>query len=93
MSGKHILKNKKIEGATVYDITPTILYYMGFPVGRDMDGRVLVDAIEDSYLENRPARFIDTYEKYKNQTTQKPIRSLFDEDKIKDKMRSLGYIN
>lgn len=93
ISGKHILRNKKITTATIYDIAPTILYYMGFPVPKDMDGKVLVEAIKEDYIKRNPIRYIDTYETFKDKTIQKPIRSLFDEERIKEKMRSLGYIN
>jgi len=93
ISGEHILRNKKIMSANIYDITPTILYYMGIPIAKDMDGKVLLEAIEEDYIKRNPIRYIDTYETAKDKTVQKPIRSLFDEERIKEKMRSLGYIN
>lgn len=93
ISGKDIQQNKVMGTATIYDVTPTILYYMGLPVAEDMDGKVLVEGIEDDYLKKNPVKYIDTYETDKKDTIQKPIRSLSDEDILKDKMRSLGYIN
>lgn len=93
ISGRYILRNKEIAGATVYDLAPTILYYMGFPVPRDMDGKVLVEAVEKNYLHNHPLAYIDTYETNKNEIARKPIRSPLDEERMKEKMRSLGYIN
>lgn len=93
ISGKGIHQNKVIEAATIYDVTPTILYYMGLPVAEDMDGKVLVEGIEDNYLKKNPIKYIGTYETDKKDTIQKPIRSLSDEEILKDRMRSLGYIN
>jgi predicted AlkP superfamily phosphohydrolase/phosphomutase len=92
ISGKNIYPNNLIESATVYDITPTILYLMGLPIGKDMKGKVLVEAIDTTYLKKHPIKYIETYETSKQEKPQKPIRSPIDEEKIKERMRSLGYI-
>ncbi len=93
VSGKNICRNKKINSATIYDITPTILYYLGLPVAKDMDGRVLFEAFEECYLRKTPIQYITTYEtEDKKGKVEKPIRSP-DEEMIKERMRSLGYIN
>jgi tetratricopeptide (TPR) repeat protein len=47
MKGPHILQDERIYGATLLDVTPTILTLFGLPVGGDMDGRVLVQAFEE----------------------------------------------
>jgi len=47
MKGPHIQQDERIYGATLLDVTPTILTLFGLPVGVDMDGRVLVQAFED----------------------------------------------
>jgi predicted AlkP superfamily phosphohydrolase/phosphomutase/tetratricopeptide (TPR) repeat protein len=47
MKGPHIRQDERIYGATLLDVTPTILTLLGLPVGEDMDGRVLVQAFED----------------------------------------------
>ena len=44
MKGPHIKQDERIYGATLLDITPTILTLFGLPVGGDMDGRVLVQS-------------------------------------------------
>lgn len=46
MSGPGIKKGQAIYGASLLDITPTALTLLGVPVGADMDGRVLVEAID-----------------------------------------------
>ncbi len=46
MRGPGVLSDERIYGATLLDITPTILSVFGLPVGQDMDGRVLVQAFE-----------------------------------------------
>lgn len=54
IKGKGIKKGVKINGAAIIDIAPTILYIMGLPIPSDMDGKVLKDAIDSTYLESNP---------------------------------------
>jgi len=44
--GPNIKKDKITFGASVLDLTPTLLHLMGLPIGEDMDGRVLVNIFE-----------------------------------------------
>jgi len=39
ISGPGIKQNEKLYGATLLDVTPTILSLLGLPIGADMDGR------------------------------------------------------
>ncbi len=47
LRGANIKQDERIYGATLLDITPTILTLFGLPVAADMDGRVLVQAFEE----------------------------------------------
>ena len=47
MKGPHVQQDERIYGASLLDVTPTILTLFGLPVGADMDGRVLVQAFEE----------------------------------------------
>ncbi|HTA25243.1 MAG TPA: alkaline phosphatase family protein [Terriglobales bacterium] len=47
MKGANIKQDERVYGATLLDMTPTILTLFGLPVGEDMDGRVLVQAFEE----------------------------------------------
>ena len=46
IQGPGIKRDERISGATLLDITPTVLTLFGLPVGRDMPGRVLTGAFE-----------------------------------------------
>jgi tetratricopeptide (TPR) repeat protein len=48
MKGPYVQQDERIYGATLLDVTPTILTLFGLPVGADMDGRVLVQAFEQA---------------------------------------------
>jgi predicted AlkP superfamily phosphohydrolase/phosphomutase len=47
--------------ASVLDLTPTILYYLGLPVARDMDGFARTDIFRPTFTASRPITFIPTY--------------------------------
>ncbi|RLD55903.1 MAG: hypothetical protein DRJ05_12165, partial [Bacteroidetes bacterium] len=46
MKGNHIKKDERIYGASLLDITPTILTLFGLPVAEDMDGHPLINIFE-----------------------------------------------
>ena len=47
MRGARIREDERVYGATLLDVTPTILTLFGLSVGEDMDGRVLVQAFDE----------------------------------------------
>lgn len=49
VKGPGIKEDELLHGASVLDITPTVLTFFGLPVGRDMDGRPLLDAMKDPF--------------------------------------------
>lgn len=53
ISGPGIRKDERIYGATLLDITPTLLALFGLPAGEDMSGRVLVEAFEKPQVPDR----------------------------------------
>ena len=48
VNGPGIKKDKLVFGASLLDITPTLLAIYGLPIGEDMDGKVLVDIFKDT---------------------------------------------
>src|SRR5205085_4558913 len=63
MMGPHVVKGGNISGATVLDITPTILAMFGLPTARDMDGRPIPGGLNEAVLKRieRETR-LQTYE-------------------------------
>jgi predicted AlkP superfamily phosphohydrolase/phosphomutase len=49
--------------ASVVDVVPTILYFMGLPVAHDMDGYAVTEVFRREFRDNRPMAFIQTYER------------------------------
>ena len=59
--GEGIRPGATPRAASVVDIAPTILYLMGLPVARDMDGRVLTEILEEDFARAHPLTFIPSY--------------------------------
>lgn len=91
MWGKDILSGQRLDGARIEDPAPTILYLLGLPVPKDLDGRVLSEALSPSLLSSRPPEYRDP-----------PVTSADDdaggyleqeeEEQIRDALRGFGYI-
>ncbi|MBD3349240.1 MAG: hypothetical protein GF400_08620 [Candidatus Eisenbacteria bacterium] len=90
--GPGIAAGERIEGATILDVTPTVLAALGLPAARDMDGRPLASAFEPSFLDRHPIDEIATYETGERAGTEAPAESPVDEEE-KELLRSLGYID
>jgi len=48
---------------SIVDLTPTVLYYMGLPVGRDMDGFARTDLFARAYTVEHSVSYVGTHEK------------------------------
>ena len=53
LNGPGIKKDERIYGASILDVTPTILTMYGLPIGADMDGNVLVNAFEEQIIPDK----------------------------------------
>ena len=62
VAGEGIRPGPLPAGASVLDVAPTLLYLMGLPVARDMEGRVLTEILEPEFARQRPVTFIPSYE-------------------------------
>jgi hypothetical protein len=81
--GPGIRRGVRIADAGIMDIAPTVLYLLDLPVGRDMEGRVLKEALDPRLLAARSVKWV-------------PIRGAASgaepKDRLLDDLRSLGYI-
>jgi predicted AlkP superfamily phosphohydrolase/phosphomutase len=60
--GDGIERGATVRGASVVDVAPTILYLLGLPVARDMEGRVLTELVTPAFAGENPLTFIPSYE-------------------------------
>lgn len=61
--GRPVARGRLATRASLVDVTPTLLYFLGLPVGRDMDGYARTDLFQPSFTEDRPITFIPTYDR------------------------------
>jgi len=61
-AGTGIRPRALLTGARAVDLVPTLMYALGFPVARDLDGQVLTAAFDERYLARHPLTFLPTYE-------------------------------
>lgn len=60
MAGASVEPGRRQRGSIV-DVAPTILYFLGLPIARDMDGFARADLFAKSFTAERPIVFIPTY--------------------------------
>lgn len=61
-AGPGVAKGHNVEGVRLIDLTPTLLYYLGLPVGKDMDGIVRSALFQAEFTAENPILYITSYE-------------------------------
>lgn len=61
-SGAGIRSGISMKTCRTVDIAPTVLALAGLPVGEDLQGRVIEEAIDPAFLQQVPVRYIPSYE-------------------------------
>jgi hypothetical protein len=67
--GKDISAGRHIEGMQLIDVAPTLLHYLGLPVGKDMDG-IVNSSIFGEEFKSEPVLFISSYEEHEIKTPE-----------------------
>ncbi len=91
LNGNGVKKDERIYGASLLDITPTLLTLFGLPVGKDMDGKILLNAFETP---PQPA-FINSWEEEKGDFGTHPEHEIEDSYAGAEAMQQLidlGYV-
>jgi len=90
MTGPGIKPGVKIEGATVADITPTMLALTGTPVPIYLDGRILEETFTEEY-NNKIKRSDDVEDEI---SLEEVSHDLGDEERrqLEERLRNLGYL-
>jgi predicted AlkP superfamily phosphohydrolase/phosphomutase len=61
--GASVARARQPRRASIVDVAPTILYFLGLPIGRDMDGYARTDLFRPEFTAERPITFIPTYDR------------------------------
>ena len=90
MRGKGLRADELIHGASILDITPTILTAFGLPIGSDMDGRPLVEGFSEAPQIQR----IESWEKTAVQRPRSANSNLSGDDarELVRQLADIGYV-
>ncbi len=90
MRGPGVLQDERVYGATLLDITPTILQIFQLPIGQDMDGKPLLQAFANS---NQPIQAVRTWESESSGPNSSP-RGPIEEISLEaiQQLINLGYL-
>jgi len=91
LNGPDIKKGNHLVGIKIVDIAPTILYLMGVPIPKDMDGRCIAEAIKEDYFTKNPPEFIEAdKESLEDRPSGYTDQDL---DDVKRILKGLGYLD
>lgn len=88
IAGPPIREGVRIADVCEVDVTPTILYLLGLPVAEDMDGEVIVEAIDPDFLRANPVRAVPSYSSLR----RTGAFHLEDDEETRERLKALGYI-
>jgi predicted AlkP superfamily phosphohydrolase/phosphomutase len=76
--------------AGIHDLAPTIMYLMGQPVSKSMDGQIIFDLFKPDFVTQNPAVYAEEDDE-DDTSDQKPL-SRKEEQLVKDRLSELGYV-
>lgn len=74
---------------SIMDVAPTVLYLLGLGVPRQMDGKVLTDAITEEHLIEYPLEYVDADLLGRSGASSLTVQ---DSEDIKRRLEGIGYI-
>ncbi|MBI5376161.1 MAG: alkaline phosphatase family protein [Candidatus Schekmanbacteria bacterium] len=94
-AGIDIINGNAKEGreVTTLDVTPTILSIFGLPVGTDMDGKIISSILNETSGDKAYRGVISSYDSHIPLQNLKASVSGGSDKLMKERLKSLGYIN
>lgn len=89
--GPNIKKKTKIYGLNLIDIAPTILHHFNLPIGKDMDGKPILEMFEKT----KPPAYIESWENEKGdfgELGEEDAPSEISDQETMEQLIELGYI-
>lgn len=89
IKGPNIKTGKTLPNIDIIDIAPTILYIMGVPISKEMDGKVFKNCLAKEFQQANQVKFLETYEMVHSDVD---APSSLEEEVVKRRLRGLGYL-
>lgn len=80
----------RVEGLTVYDVLPLLLYLKGFPVAEDLPGHVPLEAFAEGFRAGRPVRTVATFGGRETEAGGAGDPTV--DGEVLERLRALGYV-
>jgi len=90
-AGPQIRSGQGMTSAALIDLAPTILFALGLSIPRDMDGDVLREMFEPSFLDKSRVNYCESTPQDRAAPYER-VFSLDEGDEIEDRLRGLGYL-
>jgi len=92
MWGRDIKKNNKLLDARLIDVAPTVLYLAGVPIPKEMDGKVLHQALSDDFLKDHPLIIEKNKDRSEVSKTRLEQKNRIQKE-MEKKLKGLGYLD
>jgi predicted AlkP superfamily phosphohydrolase/phosphomutase len=79
----------RLDGATLLDVAPTILYLQNLPIPRSMSGQVLKELVDPAIFATRRPASVDSYQVIRDTS---PVDTEGISRSLREKLRAAGYI-
>jgi hypothetical protein len=80
------------ERARPEDVAPTLLYALGVPVSRELPGRVLTGLFPPAFTQRHAVRTVASFGRRDAAGAAAPARARELDDEMRERLRSLGYV-
>lgn len=87
--GTMVKRGIRVIGATVADIFPTLLYAMDVPIPADIDGRVLMEAFEPEFIQQKSVRYHGFAQLA---SAESVLLSTEEKTTIEQRLKNMGYL-
>ena len=89
-AGGPIAAGRRLVGAEILDVAPTVLHLLGLPIPAGLEGRVLRDALDPEWLAANPVRDGPAFAGLP--VTAPPASGRDLEERLHEELRALGYV-
>jgi predicted AlkP superfamily phosphohydrolase/phosphomutase len=91
MQGEDVRSGAELSGAEIVDIAPTVLFLSGAEIPAEMDGKVLTEALDASYLNSHEIKTLRPPPDVVEDSSSEDY-SVEDAKVIEDRLKGMGYL-
>lgn len=89
MAGDDVMSGAKLPTGSLLDVAPTVLALLDLPLGRDMNGRVMLDALRPEVRAELELAYVDSHGAPEHWDAEASDQLT---EEVQERLRSLGYI-